>query len=104
MGETHEKTITATDDEEMFVTLDLDDGTTVESRILTIFDIGKQSYIALLPLDRDGRDNADGTVYIYRYFEDGEGNPSIENIQSDDEYDIVADRFDELQDEALYGE
>lgn len=104
MDETHEKTITTPDDEEMFVTLDLDDGTTVESQILTIFDVGKQSYIALLLLDGDGRSNPDGTVYLYRYFEDSEGSPSIENIQSEDEYDMVAGRFDELQDEALYGE
>lgn len=101
-NDTHANTLP--EDEDMFVTLDMDDGTTVESRILTIFDIGDQSYIALLPLDENGKDNAEGTVYIYRYFEDDEGNPSLENIQSDDEYDIVADRFDELLDEAEFEE
>jgi len=38
-------------------------------------------------------------VIFYRYFEDEEGNPSLENIDSDDEFDAVSDRFDELLDE-----
>lgn len=33
------------------------------------------------------------------YFEDEEGNPSLENIDHDDEFDAVSDRFDELLDE-----
>ena len=93
-----------TEEEDMFVTLDLDNGNTVESKVLTIFDIGEQDYIALLPLKEDGSENDDGTVYIYRYFEDENGDPSLENIQSDEEYEIVADRFDELLDEAEFDE
>ena len=92
------------DDEDMFVTLDLDDGTTAECRILTIFDIGEQDYIALLPLDENGDDNADGTVYIYRYSENEAGDPSLENILDDEEYEIVSDRFDEILDEAEFEE
>lgn len=45
------------------------------------------------------RTNAEGKVYIYRYFEDEDGNPSLDNITDDEEYEIVADRFDELLDE-----
>ena len=41
----------------------------------------------------------DEEVIFYRYFEDEEGNPSLENIDSDDEFDAVSDRFDELLDE-----
>ena len=88
------------DDEDMFVTLSMDDGKDVECKILTIFDCGEQDYIALLPMDDKGNENADGEVYIYRYSEDKEGNPSLENIDSDEEYEVVADRFDELLDEA----
>lgn len=90
------------EEEDMFVTLDLDDGTQAECRILTIFDVDDQDYIALLPLDEKGEPNAEGEVFIYRYFEDEEGNPSLENILSDDEYEAVADRFDELLDEAEF--
>ena len=92
------------EDTDMYVTLDLDDGSQVECEILTIFDIGEQDYIALLPLDESGEPNADGEVFIYRYSEDANGDPSLENIQSDEEYDAVSDRFDELLDEAEYDE
>ncbi|MGN0352732.1 MAG: DUF1292 domain-containing protein [Roseburia sp.] len=92
------------EDADIRVTLDLDDGSQVECEILTIFDIGEQDYIALLPLDEKGEPNEDGEVFIYRYSEDAEGNPSLENIQSDEEYEAVSDRFDELLDEAEYDE
>ena len=95
-----------TDDnmEDLRVTLNMDDGTDVECRILTIFDVGTQDYIALLPLDADGNDNEDGEVFIYRYAEDADGNPSLDNIEYDEEYEAVSDRFDELLDEELYDE
>ena len=80
------------------VTLDLDDGS-VECRILTIFEADNQDYIALIPLDDKGNENADGEVYLYRYFEDEEGLPQIDFIDNDEEYEIAADRFDELLDE-----
>ena len=81
------------DPQEMFVTLDLDDGSQLECQILTIFDVDNQNYIELVPVDNDEE------VIFYRYFEDEEGNPSLENIDSDDEFDAVSDRFDELLDE-----
>lgn len=96
--------ITPVTEEEMDdirVTLDLDDGD-VECRILTIFDMGDQDYIALMPLDQKGNDNANGDVYIYRYFEDEKGLPSVEFIEDTEEYEAVADRFDELLDEELF--
>ncbi|MCI5621786.1 MAG: DUF1292 domain-containing protein [Lachnospiraceae bacterium] len=92
------------DEEDIMVTLNLDDGTDVECRILTIFEVDAQDYIALLPLDDKGQDNPDGEVFIYRYFEDEKGEPSLENILSDEEYEAVADRFDELLDEAEFEE
>lgn len=90
------------DESDMQVTLSLDDGSEVECAILTIFELEEQNYIALLPLDEDGNENEEGEVFIYRYFEDEEGNPSLENIEDDEEYEAVADRFDELLDEAAY--
>ena len=81
------------DPQEMFVTLDLDDGSQLECQILTIFDVDNQNYIALVPVDNDDE------VIFYRYFEDEEGNPSLENNDHDDEFDAVSDRFDELLDE-----
>lgn len=92
------------DEEEMFVTLSLDDDSEVECRILTIFDANEQDYIALLPLDESEQDNEEGKVFIYRYSEDKDGNPSLENIDNDEEYEIVVDRFDELLDDDDFDE
>ena len=92
----------AENDEEMTVTLTLDDGTELECVVLTIFEAGEKEYIALIPLD--GREAEDGEVYLYRYVEDINGNPDLENIDSDEEYEIVADAFDELLDSAEYDE
>ena len=78
------------DDEDMFVTLDLDDGSSMECQILTIFEADGRDYIALLPVDEDEQPNEDGEVFIYRYSED------------DEEYEVVSDRFDELLDEAEF--
>lgn len=92
------------DDEDICVTLDMDDGTQVDCEIVTIFDVNDQDYIVLLPLDEDGEENEEGTVYLYRYFEDEDGNPSLENIQDDEEYEAVEERFDELLDEVQFDE
>ena len=88
--------------EEVTVTLTLDDGSQLECVVLTIFDAGEREYIALLPMDSEETD--EGEDYLYRYTEDADGNPNLENIESDEEYDIVAEAFDELLDEQEYDE
>jgi len=90
------------DDEDICVTLEMDDGTMAECEILTIFEVNSQDYIALLPLDEKGAPNEEGTIYLYRYQEDEEGSPSLENIMDDEEYEAVEERFDELLDEAEF--
>lgn len=89
-------------EEEMTVTLDLDDGTQLECVVLTIFEAGGRDYIALLPMD--GAEAEEGEVYLYRYLEDADGNPSLDNIEDDAEYEIVEEAFDELLDEQEYDE
>ena len=98
-----EKITPVTEDEidDIRVTLDTEEGE-IECRILTIFEVDDQDYIALMPLDAKGNDNADGAVYLYGYAEDEQGLPSLRYISDDEEYDAVADRYDELLDEAFY--
>lgn len=84
------------------VTLTLDDDTELECLVLTIFPAGDKEYIALLPMD--SAEDEEGEVYLYRYEEDAEGTPSLSNIEDDDEYEIVADAFDELLDAQEYDE
>ena len=88
--------------EEMTVTLTLDDGSEVECVVLTIFEAGDRDYIALLPTE--GAEADEGEVYLYRYEEDADGNPSLDNIEDDDEYEVVADAFDELLDDQEFDE
>ena len=84
-------------DEYMTVELTLDNDEVVQCAILTLFQAAGREYIALLPLNEDG-DTEDGDVYLYRYVETPEGEPELENIEDDDEYEIAADAFDEWMD------
>ncbi len=95
-----EKVTPVTEDEieDIRVSLELD-GRDVECEILTIYEAGGRDYIALMPLDEDGSENAEGEVYLYRYAEDSQGLPQIGMIESDEEYEIASDRFDEILDE-----
>ena len=87
--------------EEMTVTLTLDDDTELECAVLTIFEAAGRDYIALLPLD--GAEGEEGEVYLYRYSE-VDGQPELDNIQDDDEYEAAADAFDEFLDGQEYDE
>ena len=80
--------VTPDEIEDIRVTLDLDEGE-VECKILTIFEVNKQDYIALMPLNPDGSDPDEGTVYLYRYAEDEDGIPQIDSITDDDEYEAL---------------
>ena len=90
------------EEEEMTVTLTLDDDTELECVVLTIFTAGERDYIALLPME--GEDSEEGEVYLYRYSETEDGTPVLDNIEDDDEYEIVADAFDEMLDDQEYDE
>lgn len=93
-------------DEEMTVTLDLEDGTNVTCAVITILPVREKDYIVLLPLEEDG-ENHDGIVWFYRYHEN-ENNPNeepvLEYIEDDEEYEIVSDAFDEYLDNVEFDE
>lgn len=94
-------------DQEMIVTLYLDDNEEVDCTPLHIFEVDGKSYIALLPIEEDEQDE-DGDVFIYRYSEKENGEAVLDNIEDDDEYEAAADAFDEwldtLEFEELEGE
>ena len=93
-------------EEEMTVELEQEDGSKITCAIVTILTVQNQDYIALLPLNEKG-ENTEGEVWFYRYHED-ENNPDTEPeltyIEEDDEYEIVADAFDEYLDNAEFDE
>lgn len=88
--------------EETTVTLTLDDDSTLECVVINIFKAGDKEYIALLPME--GPVAEEGEVYLYRYTEDADGQPNLENIEDDDEFEIVSEAFDEMLDAAEYDE
>lgn len=88
--------------EEITVTLTLDNDETLECAVLTIYEAGDHQYIALLPLDENGEENGD--VYIYRYIDADPENPDLENIEDDDEYEMAAEAFDAWLDEQDFEE
>ena len=81
------------EDQNLTVTLTLDNDEELECDVLTIFSAGTHEYIALLPLDENGEANESGDVFIYRY-EEIDGEPNLSNIEEDEEYDAAADAFD----------
>ena len=94
------------DDEEMTVELDLDDGSHVTCAIVTILTVSEKDYIALLPLDENGQ-NEDGEVWFYGYSEnpdDPNEEPELTYIEDDEEYEAVADAFDEYLDSVEFDE
>ena len=82
------------------VSITLEDDTVLECVVLNIFSAGDREYIAVMPED----DNDEDTVYLYRYSETKEGQPELTNIETDEEYEIVAEAFDELLDEEEFEE
>ena len=80
--------------EEDIITLTLDDDTDLQCYVIGIFPAGEYEYIALDPVDNDEYQEA----LVYRYSETEDGEMVLENIESDEEYEIVADAFDELLD------
>ena len=100
---THDHNCDCGCNEEVTVTLTLDNDEVIECAVLTIYSVDNKEYIALLPLDEDG-DNEEGDVFIYRYVETEDGEPTLENIEDDDEYEAAADAFDEWLDEQEFEE
>lgn len=90
------------EEEVVTVTLTLDNDEVVECAVLTVYTTNDKEYIALLPLNEEG-ESEDGDVYLYRY-EEVDGEPTLTNIEDDDEYEVAADAFDEWMDEQEFEE
>ena len=86
------------------VTLLLDNNESVECAILCILPVQGKDYIALLPLDDEGDTEEESRVFLYRYIEHEDGEPELENIDDDEEFEIVADAYDEWLDTQEYEE
>lgn len=89
------------ENDDVIVTLEMEDGEIVECIVVTIFEVKGQEYAVLMPKDEE--DSEDPEVVFYRYSEDGE-DALLDPIESDEEYEIVEDAFDELLDKIEFDE
>ena len=76
------------DEEEMTVTLTLEDDSELECTVVAIFPVQEKDYIALLPFGAE-------EVFLYR-FKHGSEDWQLENIEDDEEFEAVADAYDAL--------
>ena len=88
--------------DDLFVTLELEDGTEVETQVITIFEVEGQDYIVLIPEDQV--ESEEGEVYIYRYFESDDGEPGLDNIETQEEFDMVSEVFDQIVEDGEFDE
>lgn len=86
---------------QMTVTLTLEDDSELECIVLTTFEAVGNQYIALLPTNPP--EGEEGEVYLYRFVTGPGGEPDLQNIEDDAEYEAAADAFDEILDAADFG-
>lgn len=81
------------------MTLELDNGNTLECIILQVFKIDEQEYIALLPQNDKGGVDEDAQIYLYRLRRSGKDDIILDNIQDDEEFEMASDYFNEMLDD-----
>jgi len=97
-------------DEEEIYTLTDEDGKESDFRLIGRQDIDGQSYVALIPIDEDGEeidleDDEDGGFVILKVIEGEDGEEELVEIEDDEEFDRIADVFeDELFEDLDYDE
>ncbi|GHU49016.1 hypothetical protein FACS1894127_1060 [Clostridia bacterium] len=77
-------------DDADYITLEFDDGESVECEIMGVFDYEGKEYIALIPED----DSDD--VYIYGYREVNDDEFELVDIEDDSEFEKVVAEFEKL--------
>lgn len=80
--------------QDAIINLVLDDDSTMQCVVIAVFQAEgtNHEYIALLPVNEE-IDDEESDVLLYRYSEDEEGELNLDNIETDEEYDIVAEVF-----------
>ena len=93
------------DNDDLMITLELEDGTESECTVLAIFPVDGKQYIALEPVsEQEKGPDEDCDVYFYAYSEDADGQPILDDILDDDVFEAVCDRFEEILDEDEFTE
>ena len=88
------------DQEDVQITLTLDDGREQLCNVICIFPLNDKRYIVVSPMEGPKKDD----LYLYGFAEDENDEPILSLIEDDEEYEAAADRFDELLDEEEFDE
>ena len=84
--------------EDFTITITLDNDLEVECAVVATFEVEERDYIALLPLNHHDKLDPE-EVFLYRFsIKEGQEGLQLDNIETDEEYNKVADVFDELVD------
>ena len=87
------------DNDIVVITLEFDDGETVECEAIGLFEYDEypgKTYIALAPTDEEADD-----VFIYEYIELSDDEFKLEDIEDDEEFDKLAAEFERLVEESV---
>lgn len=86
-----------TNEEREFFTLTDEEGTETEFELIASTEYKGKTYYAMIPADEDeGADDGFCEYVILRLDEDENGETSLVTLDDDDEFDDVADIFDDL--------
>jgi uncharacterized protein YrzB (UPF0473 family) len=87
---------------EMTVTMDLEDGSALECDVVLAFSENGRNYIALTPSEKPDQQEAE--IFFYRLTGTSMEELGIDNIENDEEYQDVAERFEEIIDEQEFSD
>ncbi len=82
-------------EEKVVITLEFDDDEKVDAEPLFIFDVNGKDYVALVPVDEEADD-----VFLFIYNELENDEFEFLDIESDEEFDLVANEFERIIEEA----
>lgn len=76
-------------EEDLIVPLELENGDIIDCNVISVFDVDGSSYIALLPENTE-------EILLYRYKEADDDQVTLENIDSNFEFNRALEVFDNL--------
>lgn len=79
---------------ELTITSTLEDDTELVCGVVAIFTARDKDYIALIPLDVE-----DPEVFLYRFIKTANGDPILESIEDDEEFELAANAYDAIEDD-----
>lgn len=89
------------EEETPVIHLELEDDTEVDCAVISLFEAEGQEYIALVSVEDLESDEEESALLLYRYNQDPEDEDSftLDNIESDEEYEMVTAILDEILEE-----